>query len=112
MFCASGIFVYDVIHSAITPMATFAFGDVTVDFEMIRYVFLDPEKMLLLAMLFATLEVAWRWFRRGAPEIVIQPIETRRVFWTWLGLVALVIVGVPVIAAFGFCWWLGPWYLW
>ena len=79
--------------------------------ELLWYLLSSPFLLLQLSTGILAMQIAWRWWRRGAPEIVILPIEPQRVLWAWLGLTALVILGVPVLAAFGFSWWLGPWYL-
>jgi hypothetical protein len=123
-----------IILLAIVPLVILAFGPLALEFvkfmveklqmgmvpsyipralseEVLSHWFENPERLLQLGTSVLALQITWRWWRRGAPEIVIQPIEPQRVFWAWLGLTALVIVAVPVLAAFGFSWWLGPWYL-
>ena len=96
------------LRSVLSPRL---FGGGTSLSELVWYLLSSPFLLLQLATGILALQIAWRWWRHGAPEIAILPIEPWRVFWAWLGLTALVIVGVPVLTAFGFSWWLGPWYL-
>lgn len=72
-------------------------------------IFLEPEVMLLLALHLFAAQIAWRWLRDGRPTICIVGMNPRAFALNWLALLALFGIGVPLLAAFGFSYWLGPW---
>jgi hypothetical protein len=72
----------------------------------------QPTTYFMLALLTFSLRCLWRRWRRGPANIQIEELDPRRFARCWLTIAALTILTVPTIGAFGFAFWLGPWYRW
>jgi hypothetical protein len=53
-----------------------------------------------------------RWKGVAPAPLILVPIKLREFAASWLLLAAILAVAVPTFAAFGFSFWLGPWYRW
>ena len=68
---------------------------------------------LPLAMFLLSLNLVWKQLRSDETtrSLRLSVIEPERYMWACLTLIFLAVVGTPTIAAFCFCYWLGPWVL-
>jgi hypothetical protein len=59
------------------------------------------------------LQLCWIHWRRRNETIAWQlaPVDGQRYFLNWAGIALLVLVSIPLFAAYSFVYWLGPWYL-
>lgn len=66
-----------------------------------------------LAISLLSLQVLWlRWKSRSdLPPLTVPVIDWRKFGMAWPSLALMLVIGVPVISAFCFSFWLGPWYL-
>jgi hypothetical protein len=73
----------------------------------------DPETQLRVALALVSLAAGWRaWKLRGLPKsTMLSHLDLRRLVITWTTLAALLAVGVNTLAAFGFAFWMRPWFL-
>jgi hypothetical protein len=73
----------------------------------------DPETQLRVALALVTLAACWQaWRLRGLPKATeVARLDLRRLAIAWITLAALLAVGVNTLAAFGFAFWMRPWYL-
>jgi hypothetical protein len=76
---------------------------------MVLWSLSDPQWLLLVAVYLLAAQIAWRWLRSGPPKNCIAAIDSNVLCFTWWGLIALISVSIPLLAAFGFSFWLGPW---
>jgi hypothetical protein len=81
--------------------------------ESARYMLQDPTSLLCIAILILSIQLAWILWRRGNDIVVwkLADLDGQRFAWNWLGLAALVAIGIPTISAYCFAFWLGPWHL-
>jgi hypothetical protein len=77
---------------------------------------LYPELMIPLAVCLSAWVVLWNYFKQPSPSEPHPSIELP-LFDGWhfaaysLATIAWLLVAVPTLAIFGFCYWLGPWVL-
>ena len=77
------------------------------------YLAITPSTCFIVAMLVLSLQlIRLRWKGRAPAPLVVVPLRSNDFILAWLALAAIVIVAIPTFAAFGFAYWLGPWYRW
>jgi hypothetical protein len=72
-----------------------------------------PDTAFMLAIGTLSLRLArlqWKGERPGALQIM--PLSRERFVMAWITFTAILAVSIPTLAAFGFSFWLGPWYRW
>ncbi len=69
---------------------------------------LQPEVLLAMMLFVSTLSLAWQTIRKPNAEPSLQPIAGKQVLCYTLASLALLVVAIPTLAIFGFCYWLGP----
>jgi len=76
--------------------------------EILAQFMLMPETLLSLLLMCSALTLLWQAYRgRNEPQ-PLTPIRGGDLVWYTLASFALLAVAVPTFAAFGFCFWLGP----
>ena len=72
---------------------------------------LYPEMMVPLAALLSSCTIIWRFFKPLDSVEQLQLVSVWHLVGYSLAVIVLLVVAVPCLAAFGFCYWLGPWVL-
>lgn len=70
-----------------------------------------PETMIPVLVLISAWTLVWRVRIGGSSPKPLPPMPPRTFAGHAVAWLALVVVGAPTIAIFGFCWWLGPFML-
>lgn len=70
---------------------------------------LMPELLLMFAMGIIAAQISLRWLRSGLPTICVGAMDPKLFILVWFGVIALLGIGIPLLATFGFSYWLGPW---
>ena len=91
----------------------FAFSGLSSPWEGLAYLLVYPDAYFMLAISVLSLQLGWlSWKGRGTTDISVLPLQRGRFATALVTLTALVAVAIPTVAAFGFAFWLGPWYRW
>jgi hypothetical protein len=77
------------------------------------YYAVDVTSLLPLAIVILGWQLAWKsWkFRGRSAPLTVMPVDPFRFATTWVVLAATLGIGLEMILAFSFSFWLGPWYL-
>lgn len=67
-----------------------------------------PETLVPLVLLVSTLALLWQIFRRRNEPRYVRHVRVSDWLWYTTASLVLLAVAVPTLAAFGFCFWLGP----
>ena len=76
--------------------------------DILGYCLTDVEGYLPLAVYLLSFQLLWKLRRSGKQPVRLRAIEAKSFFATCLVLAILIVVGIPTIAAYSFCFWLGP----
>lgn len=102
-----------VLYMGQSIWAAFNAGYLTTPLEGLLYLTLTPSTYFIMAMLALGLRlIRLRWQGRVPAPLVVIPLRSSDFILAWLLLAAIVAVAIPTFAAFGFAYWLGPWYRW
>jgi hypothetical protein len=81
--------------------------------ESLASLFIYPDTYFMLANSVLSLQLGWlNWKGRAITAIPVLPLQRSRFATAVVTLGALVVVAIPTLAAFGFAFWMGPWYRW
>ncbi|NOZ38991.1 MAG: hypothetical protein GXP24_02040 [Planctomycetes bacterium] len=69
---------------------------------------LQPEALLVMMLFVSTMSLVWQAIRNPNAEPSLQPVAGKQVLCYTLASLALLVVAIPTLAIFGFCYWLGP----
>ena len=69
---------------------------------------LQPEMLLTLILFTSTLTLLWQTTRRPTGAATLHPVRARHMVGYSLAALALMVVALPSLAVFSFCYWLGP----
>ncbi len=79
--------------------------------EELAYLLAYPDAYFMLAISVLSIQLGWlNWKGRVTTNISVFPIQWGRFATALVTLTALVAVAIPTFGAFGFAYWLGPWY--
>jgi hypothetical protein len=77
------------------------------------YLVVDPLTYFITAMLILSFQlIRFCWKGQAPAPLVIIPLKSSDFIVAWLILAAIFAVAILTFAAFGFSFWLGPWYRW
>jgi hypothetical protein len=77
------------------------------------YLVVDPLTYFITAMLILSFQlIRFCWKGQAPAPLVIIPLKSSDFIVAWLILAAIFAVALLTFAAFGFSFWLGPWYRW
>ncbi len=103
------LYLIEFARGALTPLGFLS----TSIADVVRYVALDPTSLLCVAALILSIRLSWNFWQRRQEAFICRIVEVdrRQFVWNWLGFATLVVIGIHVLAAYCFGFWLGPWYL-
>ena len=80
--------------------------------DVLQYLLTNPAAYLSAAMALIACQLSWlRWRHRRQPTgWKIAVLDGNAFFWNWILFAAFWIVGVLVLSAYSFVYWLGPWW--
>ncbi len=75
--------------------------------SLVQY-FIMPESIIVLATAISGIVVAWQYYRPAVTPRSLAPICGLHFGVYTIAMSFFIAAAVPVFAAFGFCYWLGP----
>ncbi len=76
--------------------------------ESIGYLIVTPDLSISLLLIVGGLGVVGSAIRRTGNVQVLPAIDGREFMVYFVAAISFLLVAIPALAAFGFCWWLGP----
>lgn len=67
--------------------------------------------MISIAVVVSGMTLLWQYYRPIEEARTLRPLNGRDLALYTLATLVLLVVAIPTFAAFGFCYWLGPWVL-
>lgn len=69
----------------------------------------DPTLLIIIATMFAVIELCWRRWRYGAPpELTLFALPKSKYFYACFLLAVVATIAIPAVWAFTFMFWLTP----